>query len=171
MTLKLTKLSFNIFVFVIIMSGIAGCAEDSSFEIDKGMPEDFNFSLTYGAYGKQKVDTFNDIVVKDLVIDGTIEVNISLTEEEMNRIYKKMMSINIMGDLDLDKDKECHAEPSSISVWNIQVDGRTKSFYYRTYCDHPEDVLNLLKLEDFIHDIIVGKEEYKKLPESNGEYQ
>ena len=32
------------------------------------MPDDFNFSLTYGTYAKQKIDTFNNVVIKDLVI-------------------------------------------------------------------------------------------------------
>ncbi|MFZ3591137.1 hypothetical protein ACOI1C_18280 [Bacillus sp. DJP31] len=134
------------------------------------MPKDFNFSLTYGAYGKKKIDTFNDIIIKDLVEEGTIEASIVLTEEEMRSIYKEMMSIHIMDELDLDKDKECDAEPSSISVWKVQMDGETKSFYHKTYCDYPEDVKNLLKLENYIHGIIVGKEEYERLPEINGSY-
>jgi hypothetical protein len=62
------------------------------------MSSDFNFSSTYGSYGKKSVDTFNDRVVEDLIEDVTIEANISLTAEEMRQIYKEMVNINIMGD-------------------------------------------------------------------------
>lgn len=67
------------------------------------IPEDFNFSLTYGTYGNQKIDTFNNVVVKDLVEDGTIEASISLTKKEKQAIYGEMMKIDIMGELNLDE--------------------------------------------------------------------
>lgn len=161
----------NILVFTLILSVITGCSNDTSVKPNSDMPDDFNFSLTYGTYGKQKIDTFNDIVVKDLVVDGTVEAKISLTEEEMNQIYQEMLNINIMGELDLNKDEECVTEPPSLSKWNIQIDGETKTFNYSTYCDLPKDGRKLLKLEDFIHSIIIEKDEYKKLPKVNGAYE
>jgi hypothetical protein len=159
------------FIFTVIISFIAGCSTEVSVKPNEDIPDDFNFSLTYGTYGKQKVDTFKDVVVKDLVEDGTIEASIALTEEEMKQIYNEMMKINVMGELDLDKDKECHSEPQRISIWNIQMDGKIKSFYFNSYCDYPKDVLKLLNLEEYVRNIVSSKEEYKALPESSGAYQ
>jgi len=82
-----------------------------------------------------------------------------------------MMRIHIMGELNLDKEKECKTEPSKISKWNIQMNDDTKSFYYTTYCEYPEDVLNLIELEEYIHNIVSSNEDYKALPEAKGYYE
>jgi hypothetical protein len=158
------------FIFTVSFAMVS-CSNEMSVEPHNGMPEDFNFSLTYGSYGKEKIDTFKDLVVKDLVEEGTIKASISLTEEEMKKIYNEMMKINVMGELDLDKDKECHSEPQRVSIWNIQMGGKIKSFYFNSYCDFPEDVLKLLNLEEYVRNIVSSKEEYKALPESSGAYQ
>lgn len=154
-----------------ILSVIVGCSTEISDKPNEDMPDDFNFSLTYGSYAKKKIDTFKNIVVKDLVEDGTIEANIALTEEEMKQIHNEMIKINVMGELDLDEDKECHSEPPRVSIWDIQMDGKTKSFNYQSHCNYPEDVLSLLKLEEYIHNIVSTKAEYKALPESRGAYE
>lgn len=75
-----------LFVFIIILSGLPGCSK--TVDQDE-VPVDFDFRLIYGTYGKEKIDTFNDTVVKDLVKDGTIEANITLTEQEMNKSISK----------------------------------------------------------------------------------
>ncbi|GAA0335946.1 hypothetical protein GCM10008967_27940 [Bacillus carboniphilus] len=160
-----------VFILIFLSSLITACSNEASSGDNKGMPSDFNFSLKYSTYGKQVIDTFNDIVIKDLVLVGTVEAEIAFTDVEMKEIYNKMIAIDIMGELDLEKEKECGSEPESISNWTIQMNGETKSYSYKSYCNYPEDVLNLIKLEDFIHNLMANKEEYKKLPESNGGYE
>lgn len=160
-----------VFILIFTFSLITACSNEASTGDSQEMPYDFNFSLKYGTYGKQVIDTFNDIVIKDLVLDGTVEAEIAFTDFEMKEIYNKMISIDIMGDLDLEKEKECESEPESISNWTIQMNGKTKSYSYKSYCNYPEDVLNLMELEDFIHNLMANKEKYKKLPESNGGYE
>ncbi|NLP49273.1 hypothetical protein [Bacillus sp. RO1] len=135
------------------------------------MPTDFEFSLTYGTYGKQKVDTFNDTIIKDLVIDGTIEAEIPLTVEEKNLIYNEMIRINIMGDLDIDRELQCATEPPSFTSWHIKMSGETKEFSYTNFCEYNGDAKNLMNLENYIHKIVVAKEEYQELPDLNGGYE
>jgi hypothetical protein len=148
-----------------------GCSTENLNETShKEMPEDFNFTLSYGVMGKQKIDTFEDLVVKDLVEDGLIEANISFTDQEMNEIHSKMMEINIMGELDLNKDNSCSSEPEIISIWTIQMKGETKSFNYISFCDVSNDIESLRKLENFITNLMEQKDAYKKLPPSNGTY-
>ena len=157
--------------FFIIVAGGFGCSSENLNETShKEMPEDFNFALSYGVMGKQKIDTFEDLVVKDLVEDGLIEANISFTDQEMNEIHRKMMKIKIMGQLDLNKDNSCSSEPEIISVWTIQMKGETKSFNYNSVCDVSNDIDRLRELENFITNLMEQKEAYKKLPPSNGAY-
>ena len=155
------------FTSLILVSGCDNTQEFMSTE----MPEDFNFSLTYGTYGNKQIDTFRDVVVKDLVEDGTIEANIVLTNEEKQAIYNEMFNMNIMGDLNLNKEKECMVEPPSKTEWRIQMNGETKKISYKSYCDYPPDVLKLIKLQDFIHTLVSSKKEYLDLPASNGYYE
>lgn len=165
------KSSFLLLAFIIILSGLPGCSK--AVDQDE-MPSDFDFKLVYGTYGKEKIDTFNDTVVKDLVEDGKIEANITLTEQEMEQIYKQMMSIDIMEIVveEEDSENECDVTPPSFTKWNIQMNGKTTSIYTKLYCDvYPEDILKLLKLADFIHNIVINKDEYKELPNSNGYYE
>ena len=147
---------------------VVGC--DNTQVMTEEMPEDFNFSLTYGTYGKQKIDTFRNIVVKDLIADGTIKANIALTKEEKQAIYNEMKKINIMGDLKLDEAKECHLEPPSETKWIIHMNGKTKRFSYKNFCDYQQNILGLIELEHFIDELVSKKKEYLDLPERNGGY-
>lgn len=149
-----------------ILLVFSGCTEDSN-----QMPNDFNFSLTYGTYGKQLIDTFNNVVVKDLIEDGTIETELILSEEEMKQIYVRMQELDIMGELDLDRDKDCIIEPPSVSNWTIQMNNQTKTISLPTYCDYPDHARELLRLEEFIHELVSEREEYQALPDSVGVYE
>lgn len=170
--MDIKKFSWLSFVIILILSGLTGCSKDFVKEINDEMPEDFNFSLIYGSYGKQKIDTFKDTVVKDLVEEGTIEANISFTEQKKKQIYNEMMSIDIMGELEVENEKDCDFSTPSVTIWNIQMDGKTNSISTKNYCDgYPEDALKLVRLTENIHSILINKEEYKELPESNGYYE
>ncbi|KMJ59925.1 hypothetical protein AB685_03485 [Bacillus sp. LL01] len=158
------------FIFLPILFFISACSHDKDVSTPV-MPADFEFSLTYGTYGKQEVDTFNDMIIKDLVIDGTLEAKIPLTVEEKDLIYNEMLKINIMGDLDIDREVQCATEPPSFTSWHIQMNGETKEFSYSDFCEYPEDVRNLIDLENYIHKLVAAKEEYQKLPDSNGWYE
>lgn len=161
-------------IIISILLGAMGCSKDAPEDIVSEMPEDFNFRLTYGTYGKQKIDTFSNTVVKDLVEDGAIEANIAFTTEEMKQIYTEMMKVNIMGELVVENENEedCDFSTPSVTIWNIQMDGKTNSIFTKNYCDgYPEDALKLVRLAENIHDILISKEEYKDLPESKGYYE
>jgi hypothetical protein len=165
------KNKWTVLLVFLMMLLMTGCFYQGS-ELKNEVPADFNFRLTYGTYGKQKIDTFNHVVVKDLVVDGTVEASITLSDAEMREIYDQMLAVNIMGELDLEKDKQCAVEPEIFTFWEVQMNNKVKSHHYTSYCkDYPKDALQLLKLEDFIHNIVIEKEEYKALPEVNGSYE
>lgn len=165
------KNKWIVLLVFLMMALLSGCSHQGS-ELKNEVPADFNFRLTYGTYGKQKIDTFYNIVVKDLVIDGTVESSMTLSDAEMREIYDQMLAVNIMGELDLEQDKQCAVEPESFTFWEVQMNNEVKSHHYTSYCgDYPKDALQLIKLENFIHNLVVEKDEYKALPEVNGSYE
>jgi hypothetical protein len=169
--LNMKALKYLLRFTLITMLLLVSTACEITNRMPEEMPKDFNFSLTYGSYGKKKIDTFYDLVIKDLVEDGTIEANISLTDEEMRQIYQEMLRMNIMGDLDIEENQNCHSEPPALSEWKVQVNGETKLISFKPFCDETADILKLIELEDFIHGMLIEKEEYKVLPEANGAYE
>ena len=160
----------NLRWIVLVIMIVEGCSNESDNSYTE-MPADFDFSLKYGVHGKKEINTFNHFIVKDLVSKGTVQASLTLTEQEMNDIYNEMMNANIMDDLDLGKEKECFVSPSSTSILEIHMNGEAKKFRYQSYCDTPKDVLKLYQLEDFIEQIIMQREEYKRLPATNDSYK
>jgi hypothetical protein len=170
----------RMFFILIFLLMLVACNDGESAEpnpMPKEMPIDFEFSLKYGTYGKKKIDTFNDTVVKDLVEDGTIKANIQLSKSEMERIYKKMRESGIFGEINLKekpdkKDAYCSGvEPPNYTKWRIKADGEIITVNYNSAFCKTEDLEKLKKLEHYIHEeILMKNEEFLKLPESSGGY-
>lgn len=66
-------------------------------------PEDFGFSIQYGVDKNQpnEIDTFQGVVIKNLVENGTAKANITLSDKEMSEIYDKMKDINVLEEKNL----------------------------------------------------------------------
>lgn len=145
----------------------------SSTVYPKEMPEEFDFSVEYGVEGRQKVDTFTDTVVKDLVMDGVVEAPIALTDEEMQDVYGKMVALDIMGKLDFEDDEnaQCATEPELRTEWIIHLNGDLNIIRYALLCSDTPDSQAIMQLQEYVHSLVVAKEEYQKLPESNGHYE
>ena len=158
---------------LLVLLGVVMLAACSSFVYPNDMPADFDFSVAYGVEGKQQVDTFTDTVVKDLVIDGIVEAEIPLTDEEMVDVYNRMVALDIMGKLDFEakENAQCESEPEFLTEWHVQMNGEMKTIHYTFFCKDTKDSLQITQLQDYVHSIVTGKEAYKQLPESNGYYK
>ncbi|MFC1919116.1 hypothetical protein ACFLWW_04025, partial [Chloroflexota bacterium] len=66
----------------------AGCSAPLPSEAD------FNLIFKYGVMARNELDTFQGTYTKDMVADPPITVNLSLTEEELDRIHRKMLEID-----------------------------------------------------------------------------
>lgn len=135
------------------------------------VPSDFNFVLTYGEYGKQQVDTFENTVTKDLVKDGTISTKLTLTESDKIKLYDLILEMKFMDDLVLVEDANCGTSSSRSTLLKIQMENETKVINYDQFCNLTEDALNLIKFEDEVQAIISNYDVYKDLPKSNGSYE
>lgn len=137
-------------------------------------PEPFNFSVSfgYGTVNKNEINTFNNTVTKDLVMNGTATANLTLTTEEMNDIYDVMREIDVLRELDLDNsDSNCSSTPVNEDHWEIQVDGEQRTFDWSSErCEMTDDANKLKELRNYIFDIVQDKKEYKELPEAAGGY-
>ncbi len=137
------------------------------------MPSDFNFSVSYG-YGdmtKNVIDSYEDTVTKDLIMNGAATANIALSDDEMREIYAKMREIDIMAAKKLPKKNGCFRTPSNEESWKVTINRETTTFIWTDeYCDMTEDANRLSELRRFIQGIVEDKEAYKALPAAVGAY-
>ncbi len=135
------------------------------------MPEDFAFSVSYGIGSKNRIDTYNSTVVKDLIADGTAKATLAFTKAELQSIYERMMEIDVFGEKQLIVDNGCLRQPISDDYWKIRIGGVEKQMHITTqFCELTEDAQAFMDMRNFIVEIVSGKEEYKALPEPNGAY-
>lgn len=160
------------FVFSIVVFLITGCNE-KEMNMPEEMPDDFDFLVQFGVGSKNEINTFNNMVTKDLITEGTISTEIRLTKEEMQTIYLKMREIKIMEPKELvPKRPSCMQIPYREDKWEIRVKGETQKLYWSgEYCENTKDAKQLIDLRNTIVNIVKRKAEYKKLPEAKGGYQ
>lgn len=180
---------FNL-LFIAIGLMLAGCSENSTTQgnlplnetdsiiqpMPEDMPNDFGFSVLFGIGKKNEVNTFKEIVTKDLIEDGTATADVALTQVEMNEIYERMKEIKIKETKELIPDSInesiCSQEPYEEDEWKITINGEIITHSVSgTYCDPTDDAKQLLELRKFVFSKIKSKEEYIKLPDSKGGYE
>lgn len=139
--------------------------------LPKDMPIDFGFSIQYGFGKNNEINTFKNTVTKDLTTGGKATANVTITDKEMNEIYKKMKEVNI------DEKKKfipepidgtiCTQEPHEEDEWKITINGETIILLVSgAYCEPTNDTKQLIELRNYVFSIIRSKEEYIELPES-----
>lgn len=144
--------------------------------MSKDMTSDFDFSIKFGVQKKNEINTFEGTVTKDLIADGTATTELILTEEEMLDIYEKMQEINIAETKEFSPEPIngiiCTQEPHEEDEWEIIINGETiTQLISGKYCEPTDDVKQLIKLRNYVFQIIKSKDEYKSLPDSNGGYE
>lgn len=144
--------------------------------LPEDIPNDFGFSIQFGVGKNNEINTFEDTVTKDLITDGTAKATVTLTDKEMDEIYKKMKEVNIVENKTFIPEPIngtiCTQEPHEEDEWKITINGEiiTHSFS-ETYCDPTNDAKQLIELRNYVFSLIRSKEEYIGLPESKGGYE
>ncbi|KKM08909.1 hypothetical protein SY88_20770 [Clostridiales bacterium PH28_bin88] len=141
------------------------------------VPRDFNFVLEYGYGARNILDTFQGTFTKDLGA-GNAVTHLSLTEEEMKTLYKQMVKINVWNypeTFDADPRRMRRIVfPHNTYRLKIQAAGKMKEKFWRDWVvwgnpnEEPVAAIELRNLINQIVDMIMEKEEYKKLPEFHG---
>ncbi|TFB22892.1 hypothetical protein E3U55_06535 [Filobacillus milosensis] len=161
----------KLWMIILITVVLTACGTASGNSMPEAMPEDFNFSVKFGVSSKNQVNTYTDTITKDLIANGTATADLTLTDEEMQDIYKKMREINIMEEKDLIPDTNCGQEPHTDDSWKITIKGETITHEWtESYCELTDDARKLYDLRQEIWQLVRSKDEYKQLPKAEGGY-
>jgi hypothetical protein len=141
-------------------------------------PSDFKLLFKYG-YGtinnRNVLNTFNGTYTKDLGMDPPITIDFSLSDEDLDRIYQKMVEIDFF----------CYPDEFVIPVPEggiVSAFTPYQGYYFRVECSHNvkelrwednitnknEDADKLRWLTGLIISLIESKDEYWDLPPSRG---
>jgi len=158
----------------LIVFSLVGCNSTSTEnKLPASIPEDFNFVFNYGINAKNQLDTIKGEYTKDMVTDSSITTSLKLSDEEMNTIYSEMKKINILSYPKIFKPKS-NAQQTPFDTYSIKIiaDGSEKNISWNDEnVSEAKDAVQLRKLFKIIQEIIINKDEFKKLPEPKNTYQ
>ena len=138
---------------------------------------DFDFIFRYGITAKNELNTFEDTYTKDMILEPSITVNMSLTAEEKAEIYQKMVEIDFWSYPDRFSVKVKPGEivssvtPYPSYYFKVTRDSEIKELWWDDNIGNPDGRASKLReLIQLIENIIRSKDEYKNLPEPKGGY-
>ena len=164
---------------VISSPGVSDLGKEEAIDNTPG-ESDFNLIFRYGIMAKNILDTFQGTYSKDMVRDPNIMIHLLLSDEEMDRIYQKMVEIDFFNYPDQFSISAPPGVPVGISTpyssyyFKVEHDAGTKELWwhdeivYKDYADEKAD--RLRELIGLIRDIVESKEEYEELPPPTGAY-
>ena len=147
---------------------------NANIQLPDAKPKDFNFIFNFGVGSKNQLDTFKGQFAKDMVEPGEppATADLRLTEDEMNIIYSEMKKINILSypnNFTPKGTEEC--TPVFTFAIKIVVNGVEKTIHWENI--RGSDTKTAIQLKAFfnkIFEMIINKEEFKKLPPAKGTY-
>lgn len=143
-------------------------------------PSDFGLVFKYGVGARNELDTFHGTYTKDMIGDPPITIPMTLSEEELDRIYEKMVNI---GFFDYPDEFEVTVPPGGLRG----IVAPHSSYYFKVKQEDgfkelswdaeiieattkDEKAERLRELIRLIRDIIEAKPEYRELPEPTSGY-
>ena len=173
-------------VLAVLLTGASGCGKyipeeplhpAGNSDTPSTVESNFNFIFKYGVTGRNTLDTLKSTFTKDMVMDPAITVKLSLSGEEMDSIYQKMVEIDFFNYPDKFSVSvppgELKTEVTPYSTYFFRVTYGTKSkelLWHDKITNSDEKADKLKELITLIRNIIESKEEYKKLPEPRSGY-
>jgi len=170
------KKALALIVLVIIASlalGSMGC-RDTNTNISKEF--DFNFIFKYGITGRNILDTYHGTFTKDMITAPGITIELTVTIEEMDNIYQKMVEIDFFNYPDEFKvavtgEIISTVTPYSSYYFEVEYGPDVKILAWEDEITNPDSQADKLReLINLIKNIIESKAEYQALPEPSGGY-
>ena len=138
---------------------------------------EFNFSLNFGTYGKNNINTYEDTITKDLVSAGSHTVEYVLPEEAKKKIFDMMRMKDFMSfpeNLNIPI-YDGHVKHLSLKVtiggeehtvrwnvpWDLEMAARERMTIYHQ---------GFLDIVEYISIQVYESPEWKALPKSEGNY-
>ena len=161
----------GVLALVVSFAGMAGCNEQ------KPEVSGFNLEFKYGITARNILDTFKGTYTKDMVADPSVTIDLSLSEEEKDIIYQKMVEIDFFSYPDEFSVDVSPGEligivtPYASYYFKVEYDSQTKELLWEDEITNPDEKADMLReLVLLIRNIIESKEEYKALPEPTSGY-
>ena len=138
----------------------------------------FAFELDFGAYGRNNVDTFRNLLTKDLVLSGPINTNFKFSGREKKEIFNRMYKMDILSyPLTLNDGFHDFEHPENY-VLRVKIDNEEKTIYWSapwSFFDEDMDKLSdqqiaFKELVEYIKGIVYNSRKYKSLPAHEGGY-
>ncbi|WHY78479.1 DUF4362 domain-containing protein [Neobacillus sp. WH10] len=121
----------------------------------------FAFKLKYGVGLKNKIDTKNQEIIKDLKNGNTAAISdFQFSKDEMNKIYKLMILSNYLGEKNLSK--KCNKQTYESYELNVWINGGERHFEW-TECDNSKDGKEMTQLVHDILEILKNNSTYQTL--------
>jgi hypothetical protein len=141
------------------------------------IPSNYSLIFSYGTGEvKNELNTIKGTYTKDMISAPPITVNLSLAQEEMDRIYKKMQEIDFFNyptDFSIQSSGTTTivSTPSEKYYFKVIDGSRTKEVSWDDKIKNPDiQASKLRELIQLIKSIISSKDEYKALPPASGGY-
>ncbi len=128
---------------------------------------DFNITFRYGVGAKNELNTFEGTYKKDMVIDPSITVDLSLTKEEKERIYQKMNDTNFFDYPDyFPQRQDRFVTPNGEYHLKVEYNSKIKEVSWDDNSLFEDENIEkgLNEIKGLIIEIIEDKEEYKIIP-------
>jgi len=156
---------------VVSIASISGCYANSSNE------SDFNLIFKYGVTAKNELNTFKGTYTRDMVLDPPVTVRLSLTQDELDSIYRKIVEIDFFDYPDRFEVIPEYGElvkiitPYTKYYFKVEYKSVVKELWWDDEIKNENEKADKLRdLIKLIRDIIESKEEYKELPEPTSGY-
>ncbi len=138
---------------------------------------DFEFSLNFGTYGRNNINTYEDTITKDLVSAGRLTVEYVLPEETKRKIFNMMKIKDFMSfsenlnvpiydgytkhlSLKVTIGGEEHTVRWNVP-WDLEMVAKERMTIYH---------LGFLDIVEYISNQVYESPEWKTLPKSEGSY-
>jgi hypothetical protein len=176
-----------IILSVCFASVLTGCAHMQQLPPD--MPDDFGFTLYYGPYGKNILNTFEQTYTKDLIGEGQVTVKLAMTKAELRKVYERIIEIGIMcfpGSIepeenvirtweDADRKYDLRkSHPFTLEQLRVRMNGEEHGLsFFIGVCHGPTGRIPYTPfylLIQLIQEILYDKSEYRVLPPADGVY-
>lgn len=151
--------------------------------IDEGLlipPKDFSIVFAYGVGAKNRYDTVNGKLTKDLVSAGTETADLIVTKNDLAKIYTELISNDILSiteplnsDTLGDDENSKMIKPVSRYELTVTADGVSYTVegtnVIEMYPEHPQ-AARFSIFVDFMLKFISNTPEYRAMPEAEGGY-
>lgn len=153
--------------------------------INADTSDDFNFSINFGTYGKNCIDTYNSTFTKDLVSDGTETIDFVIPADKMQEFYMAFEEYKISelpDDINIAAKSSMGKSQTMIASFNrnysITYTYKEKTRTIRCNDSGPWDAENgppdtrnrLVDFVSLIEEYIYSTEEYQNMSPSVGGY-